>query len=126
MLAISRKTDDPKSGSTYAWGKNHRGQLGLGSKDNQYSPCEIMAKEKLQKVCCGFDFSLGLTFTNKVYFWGNFNNYPQTQKVLTKDIDEPTVIQYFEYNTVWDIACNYMQSYALVDKGEIKQWGKFV
>lgn len=46
--------------------------------------------------------------------------------MFTKDIDEPTVIQFFENYTVWDIACNYMQSYALIDKGEIKQWGKFV
>ena len=73
MLAISRKVDnDPKSGNTFAWGKNQRGQLGIGSKDNMYSPCEITsAKEKFVKVCCGHNYSLGLSVTGKVYFWGN-------------------------------------------------------
>ena len=64
MLAISRKTEDPKSGGTYSWGKNHRGQLGIGSKDNLYSPQEVSGGiERLQKVCAGHNFSLGLSFT---------------------------------------------------------------
>ena len=28
-------------------------------------------KENLEKVCCGIDFSLGLSESKKLYFWGN-------------------------------------------------------
>lgn len=126
MLAISRKVDnDPKSGNTFSWGKNQRGQLGLGTKDNMYNPCEITsAKEKLVKVCCGHNYSLGLSVTGKVYFWGNrkyFGSFEQT-----KDVDEPLAMKDLEKNVVTDITCNYKQCIVVFDKGEMKAWGKFL
>jgi alpha-tubulin suppressor-like RCC1 family protein len=81
MLAISRMSNEPggantgkpSKGKTYAWGKNHRGQLGIGSKENQFSPQVIdNTKERFTKVACGYNFSLGLSSGNRVYFWGNF------------------------------------------------------
>jgi alpha-tubulin suppressor-like RCC1 family protein len=79
MLAISRYSEDPamqtgkrQTGTTYAWGKNLRGQLGIGSRENQFSPMPIQnTKERFRKVACGYNFSLGLSPSNKVYFWGN-------------------------------------------------------
>lgn len=125
MLAISRKTDDPKSGGTYAWGKNHRGQLGIGTKDSHYSPQEVSGGiERLQKVCAGHNFSLGLSYTQKAYFWGNVKYLGEFGQV--KDIVEPVVMKQLENSEVRDIACNYKQCYALIDKGEIMQWGKFL
>lgn len=63
MLAISRYTGDKGSGMTFAWGKNHKGQLGIGSKEYcQYEPQMIKnTKERFVKVACGHNYSLGLT-----------------------------------------------------------------
>ena len=75
MLAISRYNPlnhAVQDGKTYVWGKNTRGQLGLGNKITQYEPQKIQNQaERFKKVQCGANFSLGLSLTNRVYFWGN-------------------------------------------------------
>ncbi len=54
MLAISdfnSELHDLKDGSTYAWGRNHKGQLGIGSKDDSNLPRKvILPKERFKKV----------------------------------------------------------------------------
>ena len=46
----------------FAWGLNHKGQLGIGNKEDQNEPARIQnAKEKFIKVVCGQNFSMGLT-----------------------------------------------------------------
>lgn len=98
MLAISRVSNEagapntgqgkPSKGKTYAWGKNHRGQLGIGSKENQFSPHLIdNTKERFTKVACGYNFSLGLSSGNRVYFWGNFKYGGNAQ--TRGDLEEP-------------------------------------
>ena len=78
MLAISRydPSNNKFTGKTFAWGKNHKGQLGIGNVYSQYSPVPINnTKERFKKVACGASFSLGLSHTNRIYFWGNFKYY---------------------------------------------------
>lgn len=130
MLAISRYNPDADKnskqlGKTYAWGKNLRGQLGIGNKENQYSPCVIPnTKERFRKVQCGSNFSLGLSNTNRVYFWGNYKYFCNSQH--TKDIEEPRIISALETVDVVDISCEYKYVAALIDKGEIRKWGKYL
>jgi len=132
MLAISRCSDDPalpqgkgQAGTTYAWGKNLRGQLGIGSKENQFSPMPIQnTKERFRKVACGYNFSLGLSPSNRVYFWGNFKYSSDIS--AKKDIEEPTLISALESNEVHDIACEAKHCLALIDDGKLKKWGKFL
>ena len=45
------------------------------------------AKEKFKKVACGNTFSLALSYTGKVYFWGNFKYFGALS--VKKDIEEP-------------------------------------
>lgn len=112
-------------GKTFAWGRNHRGQLGIGSKENQYSPQVIdNAKERFIKVACGYNFSLGLSAGNRVYFWGNFKYSGNAGR---GDLDEPQAVQGLE--DVKDIACEYKYCLALVErdkKSELKKWGKYL
>lgn len=130
MLAISRfdatsTKGSNQSGQTYAWGKNSRGQLGIGNKETQYSPAMIKnAKERFRKVECGQSFSIGISNTNRIYFWGNFK-YLCNLKV-TKDVDEPVVMSELESSEVHDIAACYKYIAVIIDKGEIRQWGKYL
>ena len=134
MLAISRVSNEtgaptggkPSKGKTYAWGRNHRGQLGIGSKENQFEPKEIEnTKERFTKVACGYNFSLGLSAGNRVYFWGNFKYSGSNAR---GDHDEPVGVPGLEQD-VKDIACEYKYCLALVErdkKAELKKWGKYL
>lgn len=37
----SSSNQEKRDGSTYAWGLNHRGQLGIGNREDQYEPVKI-------------------------------------------------------------------------------------
>jgi len=135
MLAISRHNPDrdqssnqssKQSGKTYAWGKNQRGQLGIGDKENRYSPAIISnTKERFKKVVCGHNFSLGLSRENgRVYFWGNWAYFCSPKE--RKDIEEPRIITDLETVEVADLACDYKYCAALTDKGEIRKWGSYL
>jgi alpha-tubulin suppressor-like RCC1 family protein len=126
MLAISRYDHNPLSGRTYAWGKNQKGQLGIGSKENNmYEPMEIKnAKERFKKVACGHNYSIGLSQSGRVYHWGNYK-FLCNNKVKS-DVEEPIIITSLENFNVFDIACCYKTCMAYTDKEEIKIWGKYL
>ena len=75
-------------------------------------------------MACGNNFSLGLSNSSRVYFWGNFKYFCNHRN--TKDIEEPMIITELETAEVRDIACAYKQCVALIDKGEIRIWGKYL
>jgi alpha-tubulin suppressor-like RCC1 family protein len=130
MLAISRfsppqdgEAESRNQGKTYAWGKNSRGQLGIGNTENQFEPQALLStKERFKKVACGTTFSLGLSATGKVYFWGNFKYFGAL--AVKRDVDEPAVMAALENSETKDIACCYKYCVALVGKGELRTWGK--
>lgn len=45
---------------------------------------------------------------------------------MNKDIEEPMILPALEPHDVIDIACDYKYCAALIDKGEIRQWGKYL
>lgn len=56
---------DIKDGSTYCWGKNGKGQLGLGNKEDSNYPRKVhMSKDRFKKIVCGYNFTMGLTINN--------------------------------------------------------------
>ena len=66
--------------------------MGIGNKKNQQTPTIIEnSKERFLKVVCGYNYSLGLSVSNKVYFWGNFKYFCNPSNF--EDVEEPTVIQ---------------------------------
>ena len=58
----------------YAWGRNDRGQLGIGNKATQYVPVKIPtidSKEEFEKIEFGRDFSMGVNKERNLFVWGN-------------------------------------------------------
>ncbi len=95
MLAILKDSKDTtsKKTSVFAWGRNWRGQLGLGNKDDSLFPKEIKAAKELKfnKICCGRDFSIALSKINKsIYVWGNYRFLCNTQ--VDEDLKLPTIM----------------------------------
>jgi hypothetical protein len=62
--------------------------------------------------------------TNKVYFWGN-RKYNCDTYVL-KDIEEPTLLRGLDNENVVDISVDTKYCLILLEKGEIRQWGKYL
>ena len=128
MLAIAQHSKDKtqdKFGMTYAWGLNSRGQLGVGGKDDVNVPTKIMnSKVLFKKVVCGQNFSIGISQSQQLYFWGNYK-YMCDIKV-SKDVETPTFMKSFEKYTVKDIAVCYKRCVIINDKGEILVWGDYL
>jgi len=59
----------------YAWGRNDKGQLGIGNKKTQFEPFKTSylfdTKEEFKRIECGRDFSMGLNRDGNVFVWGN-------------------------------------------------------
>lgn len=60
-----------KDGRVWAWGKNAKGQLGLGQTLNNFSlPAELAIDGTVTAISCGFNHTAALTSTGEVYIWG--------------------------------------------------------
>eukprot|EP00434_Breviolum_minutum_P011360 symbB.v1.2.010025.t1/scaffold650.1/size176305/4 len=55
----------------FSWGRNHRGQLGLGTTTDTSEPTFVAALAKASSVAAGEDHSAGITPGGEVYTWGN-------------------------------------------------------
>lgn len=55
----------------FSWGRNHRGQLGLGTTTDTCEPTFVAALAKASSVAAGEDHSAGITPGGEVYTWGN-------------------------------------------------------
>ena len=51
------------SGAVYAWGKNNKGQLGLGDTENRVFPTKVrsLTNQKVCYVSCGAEHTVCLT-----------------------------------------------------------------
>ncbi|PHJ16447.1 regulator of chromosome condensation repeat-containing protein [Cystoisospora suis] len=59
-------------GSTYAWGRNNNGQLGLGHRDDRWTPqvvCELSGHKTL--FVAAHEASVALTRDEKLFLWGS-------------------------------------------------------
>ena len=65
-----------ESGVCYAWGLNHRGQLGLGDVNNRKSPEKITyLNPNIKKVKCGSHQNVALTKLGNLYSWGALKSH---------------------------------------------------
>eukprot|EP00438_Fugacium_kawagutii_P020669 Skav217592 [mRNA] locus=scaffold3512:89584:92656:- [translate_table: standard] len=55
----------------FSWGRNHRGQLGLGTTTDTNEPTIVAALAKASFVAAGEDHSAGITAGGEIYTWGN-------------------------------------------------------
>ncbi|KAJ6246632.1 btk-binding protein-related [Anaeramoeba flamelloides] len=115
------KTD----GKLYGFGLNYMGELGLGHKNNAYTPTQIKLKfpvEDISKIRIGYQFSSILTNDGKLYATGltlktgigsnltKFEQYPQFK-------NNNTIIK--------DISCGYYMFAILTQENEIWVHGTF-
>ena len=59
-----------EEGAVYAWGSNHRGQLGRRHPAYSPAPVQVPLPERVRRVVAGMHFSLALGESGRAYAWG--------------------------------------------------------
>ena len=118
LYSLALATD----GSVYAWGRNDRGQLGLGPVGDQNTPQEILAlkdKNIIALAAGGAGHSLALAADGSVYAWG-----AGSQLGLGPVRQQNTPQQILALNkTIIVIAAGLGHSLALAADGSVYAWG---
>jgi len=107
-LALTNK------GEVFAWGKGERGQLGnsmsVEDKDKiRESPVKLSQTffndEKLRKISCGFNSSIALTDSGKVFVWGKFQglDLSSEHQGIYEDAFHPRIVDFPEDAEISDI-----------------------
>lgn len=94
------------SGLVFAWGRNHKGQLGLGHENDVFKPTEITAlrAQSIRHVTCGEEHTLFLTAEGGVFVCGS-NVHGQLGLPSAHQCSHPIRIHDLMGSTVTQIAC---------------------
>jgi len=110
------------------WGRNHKGQLGIGSREQCSQPEELTKLHyfdtRLIEVECGLSFTLGLTKEKKLMYFGN-EKYCLNREVVG-DVLEPIELEEPKQRTIEQISVCYNKMLVKTTKGEVFQYGEFL
>jgi alpha-tubulin suppressor-like RCC1 family protein len=109
-------------GTLYAWGLNHRGQLGLGNTTYAYSsPVQVGALTTWSKIASGFNHSLAIKTDGTLWAWGSNQTYGQLGDGTTANRSSPVQIGAL---TTWaQVAGGNNYSLAIKTDGTLWAWG---
>jgi uncharacterized repeat protein (TIGR02543 family) len=123
------------TGNLYAWGDNTHGQLGDGTDTIKDAPTLIsftgllegmglLEGETIQQVSAGYEYSLALTTSGRLYSWGNNGSgqlgYPFTSW------RRPKLINFTGLDTgetIAHVAAGFRTSFAVTTSGNLYGWG---
>jgi alpha-tubulin suppressor-like RCC1 family protein len=117
-------------GRLHAWGSNHDGQLGDGTKAGHLSPVVVplpasAARTTWKQVAAGTSHSLALTADGRLFAWGN-NNNGQVGNGSSLDCPVPAEVALpaSAKNTTWaQVAAGSAYSLGLTADGQLFAWG---
>lgn len=105
-----------------AWGSNHAGQLGDGSKTDRLSPLQTKDLANVQDVAAGRFHSVALKNDGTVWAWGS-NFHGQLGDGTTTDRTRPVKVQGLDGQKVVKIAAGEGHNLALTEGGDVYAWG---
>jgi alpha-tubulin suppressor-like RCC1 family protein len=117
-----------KDGRILVWGRNHKGQLGIGSRE-QCSRPEVLTKLhalniRLIDVQCGLTFTVGLTEDLKLVYFGDHNYCPSGE--IKEDMIEPVEVDEPKQKNIDSISVCYNKITVKTTKSEVFQYGEFL
>jgi len=107
-------------GTVWAWGQNHKGQLGDGTTIDRSLPVQVMGLKDIVDVELGQDHGIALKSDGTVWTWG-FNRKGQLGDGTTGDRLLP--VQVIGLTDVVDVAGGQFHSAALKIDGTVWTWG---
>jgi alpha-tubulin suppressor-like RCC1 family protein len=115
----------------FAWGKNGKGQLGLGTTSTVKSsaPEEVKALSgiPLVQLSAGWCHSTALTHDGRLFSWGN--SYHGNVHICghtpgsLADITKPQVIESLKDVTISSVSCGWDHTIAVSRDGQVYSWG---
>uniref|UniRef100_A0A3B4TDV6 Probable E3 ubiquitin-protein ligase HERC4 n=1 Tax=Seriola dumerili TaxID=41447 RepID=A0A3B4TDV6_SERDU len=114
------------SGGVFGWGRNDRGQLGLGDTRGEgsslsFSPSLIST---LSQVACGSQHSVALTKDGQVYTWGQDSRGQLGLGKVKTDTNSPQHLRSLSAIPLVQVAAGGEQSFALSVSGGVFGWGR--
>ena len=111
-----------ENGELYGWGRNQNGELGDGSiEDRKYPKLIKGIRGKVTSIAAGFQHSVALLESGKVYGWGGNDNRQQGNGTI-RDRKLPKLIKYIP-GKVTGIAVGIFHTVALLESGKVYGWG---
>ena len=116
-------------GTLYAWGKNDRGQLGIGGTGSETTPRQVGNAGDWKTIAAGGNHSLALKIDGTLYSWGS-NGFGQLGNGenganLTDTSKDKTAPIQIGIDRDWQtISAGEYSSAALRDTGELYTWGQ--
>ncbi|XP_071148422.1 alsin-like isoform X3 [Mytilus edulis] len=99
----------------WSWGKNSKGQLGVGDMGDRPNPTIVKAlsNKRITKICCGTTHGMALTANSQVYSWGSNASGQLGRK---EEAALPGLIKMVSGCFIWDIAAGSCFSIFLIDR----------
>ncbi len=108
------------NGEVYSWGRNNKGQLGLGTLIDINSPQKIPGLQNIVAISAGENFSMALRADGTVWAWGENDNGQLGNNSVTSS---STPVQVNGLINVATIAAGDSSGYAVLSNGSAYSWG---
>jgi alpha-tubulin suppressor-like RCC1 family protein len=108
----------------YAWGENGSGQIGNGRR-HQLILIKVNGfnEEKVIQISCGYNHSMALTESGRVFSWGN-NESGQLGHILDIEIvNKPLIFSMSKEIPIMKISCGFSHNLLLACDGDIYGFG---
>ncbi|XP_029910455.1 probable E3 ubiquitin-protein ligase HERC3 [Myripristis murdjan] len=112
------------SGSVFSWGKNHRGQLGLGDTTDRHTPTAVQClnMKKTVHVSCGREHTATLTKGGTVFTFGS-GQFGQLGHNSFRDELRPRVVSELWGAKVTEISCGRHHTLVLTGSRRVYSFG---
>eukprot|EP00359_Climacostomum_virens_P006452 CAMPEP_0204902852 /NCGR_PEP_ID=MMETSP1397-20131031/3921_1 /ASSEMBLY_ACC=CAM_ASM_000891 /TAXON_ID=49980 /ORGANISM="Climacostomum Climacostomum virens, Strain Stock W-24" /LENGTH=1040 /DNA_ID=CAMNT_0052071421 /DNA_START=20 /DNA_END=3139 /DNA_ORIENTATION=- len=110
-------------GVLFTWGRGIFGQLGHDNNESYTVPTPVasLSEHKILQVACGWQHTIALTTTGRVFSWG-YGDDGQLGHGDANDYLSPREISSINHITVTFIACGHSHSGA-ISEGRLYMWG---
>lgn len=113
------------AGQVYAWGRNHFGQLGDGTKTDRHTPVRIAVPGHVTGVTAGTDHTAAVTADGSAYAWG-INNAGQVGDGTKTTRLVPTKVRLPGGTRLAAIDAGNDHTLALTTNGRVAVWGNAI
>jgi len=111
------------TGQIYSWGCNTKGQLGLGSEEDQFTPSLVSKLTGVKRIAAGESHSVALTDKGVMFAWGDGESGQLGLPNVTIQ-NEPAVISTLpEGVKIVRIAAGQLHTLAISEYGDVFAWG---
>ena len=112
------------NGTVKGWGRNDKGELGIGTTEDQYSPVVISGLSNIAEIIpaeANRECFFAIDYEGNAYSWG-YNGYGQLG--LGSTSNQLTPIQIPSLQNVRELFINDLTVYAITTDGDVYAWGK--